>query len=174
MTQNLPKKKSTRDRMKESFQVYPLWKFLEQQYGFSELFSMFGPYRGASISAQALDEYSIKVTMPLRPDNSNYVGTHFGGSLYSMCDPFYVLLLSRHLGKDYILWDKSAAIDFLRPGTGEVHAIFHITKEELQEIKTIIDKEKKTIKTYIVEVVNEQNKTIAKITKEIYIRKLPN
>ena len=62
--------------------------------------------------------------MRLTSWNRNFVGTHFGGSLYSMCDPFFVLILSAALGRDYVVWDKAAAIRFLRPGRGTVKATF--------------------------------------------------
>ena len=58
----------------------------------------------------------IEVHMPLRFWNKNYVGTHFGGSLYTMCDPFFMLILVNNLGSGYIVWDKAATIRFKKPG----------------------------------------------------------
>lgn len=74
----------------------------------------YSPYRGAGIAIETidLDNYFIRIKMPLTRKNRNIVGTHFGGSLYSMVDPFYMLILMHHLGNKYILWDKSAAINF--------------------------------------------------------------
>lgn len=56
------------------------------------------------------------------------MGTHFGGSLYAMCDPFYMWILMENLGKDFIVWDKAATIRFKKPGTGTVNAEFEISK----------------------------------------------
>jgi hypothetical protein len=64
--------------------------------------------------------------MGLTRYNRNYVGTQFGGSLYSMVDPFYMLMLMENLGRDYIVWDKAASIDFISPGKGPVYAEFHV------------------------------------------------
>ena len=68
--------------------------------------------------------------------NRNYVGTHFGGSLYAMTDPFYMLMLIQILGPGYIVWDKSASIKFVKPGRGSVTADFHVTNEFVEEIKS--------------------------------------
>ncbi len=65
-------------------------------------FQMFGPYRGAAIFPKIIDRNTVFVTMPLVVLNTNCVGTHFGGSLYSMCDPFYMFLLLENLGTDYV------------------------------------------------------------------------
>lgn len=155
-----------------SFEVHPLWKFLQEKYGFEDSFVFFGPYRGASIRPRIIDDYTIEVRMPLELSNTNYVGTQFGGSLYSMCDPFYMALLIRNLGPDYMVWDKGASIDFVRPGTGEVHAVFQISEEELEEIKQIVAKDRKTIRHYEVEVKGEQGEVVALVKKALYVRKL--
>ena len=72
--------------------------------------------------------------MKLRFWNRNYVGTHYGGSLYSMTDPFYMLMLMNNLGPGYIVWDKAAAIGFGKPGKGRVRAEFRLTGAQLDDI----------------------------------------
>ena len=73
--------------------------------------------------------------MKLRFWNRNYVGTHYGGSLYSMADPFYMLMLMENLGRDYIVWDKAASIRFRKPGKGRVKAEFRLTDAQLDDIR---------------------------------------
>src|SRR5690242_6864509 len=99
---------------------------------------LYPPYLGAGVRVTdiAADFRRIEVEMPLRFYNRNYVGTHFGGSLYSMVDPFYMLMLINILGPDYIVWDKSAAIRFKRPGKGVMKATFELTEEKIAEIRT--------------------------------------
>ncbi|NLN57389.1 MAG: DUF4442 domain-containing protein, partial [Gammaproteobacteria bacterium] len=84
----------------------------------------YAPYRGAGIEIDQIDlaEYHVRVKMPLTRKNQNIVGVHFGGSLYSMVDPFYMLILMHHLGSKYIVWDKAASIQFLAPGRSTVYA----------------------------------------------------
>ena len=45
---------------------------------------------------------SIDVEMKLRWWNANYVGTHFGGSLFAMTDAFYMLMVMAKLGKELV------------------------------------------------------------------------
>ena len=95
------------------------------------LINHYAPYWGAGIAIDKidLDNYAIRVKMPLTRSNRNIVGTHFGGSLYSMVDPFYMLILMHHLGNKYIVWDKSASISFLSPGRSTVYADIRLSAE---------------------------------------------
>lgn len=157
-------------KKRAAFEVNPLWKFLQESYSMEEAFRFFGPYRGASIFPSIVDEHTVEVRMPLVLSNTNYVGTQFGGSLYSMCDPFYMFLLIWNLGPDYIVWDKSAFIDFIRPGTGEVKAVFHISPEEIEEVKAIVAEKRKTTRFYECDILGESDEVVAHLKKELYIR----
>ena len=76
----------------------------------ARILNLYPPYLGARVKVKLIDEEEMifKAVMPLTPLNRNYVGTHFGGSLYSMIDPFFMLILMNKLGKGYIVWDKKA------------------------------------------------------------------
>src|SRR5262245_46237940 len=101
------------------------------------LVNFWPPFFGAGIRVKRIqpDWKAIDVEMNLRFWNANYVGTHYGGSLYSMTDPFYMLMLIESLGHEYIVWDKSACIRFKRPGRGRVRAAFRLSEEQLQDIR---------------------------------------
>jgi acyl-coenzyme A thioesterase PaaI-like protein len=88
------------------------------------LINIWGPFRGAGIVVTSLaDDWShARVVLKERLLNRNYVGTHFGGSLFAMTDPFYMLMLMHRLGKGYRVWDRAASIDFLSPGRGTLIA----------------------------------------------------
>jgi acyl-coenzyme A thioesterase PaaI-like protein len=99
----------------------------------------YAPYSGAGvlITHIADDASEIRVEMSLTDKNVNLVGTHFGGSLYSMVDPHLMILLLQRLGPGYIVWDKEAHIDFRKPaGMGTVHATIRITDEEVVAIRS--------------------------------------
>lgn len=117
---------------------------------------------------------SYLVEMKLRWYNRNVYGTHYGGSLYSMCDPFFVFVAYSYFGDDYILWDKSASIEFKRPGKGTVHALFEISDQRLAEMKQEVDKEGKKTFHFLAEVKDKDENVIASVNKEIYIRKKGN
>ncbi len=112
-------------------------RYLNQPRFLRHLMNWYGPYRGAGVKIRHLadDFTSATVEMPLRWYNKNYVGVHFGGSLYSMIDPFHMLLVMNQLGSDYVVWDKMATIEFVRPGTGTVTAHFEVNQEQLRDIK---------------------------------------
>ena len=105
------------------------------------IMTLYPPYLGAGIRVQHMsaDFRHVKVRMGLGWYNRNYVGTQFGGSLYSMTDPFFMLMIMENLGRDYIVWDKAASIDFISPGKGPVHAEFRVDDELLGLARKMID-----------------------------------
>ena len=109
--------------------------------------------------------------MKLRRWNTNAVGTHYGGSLYSMVDPFYMLMLIQNLGREYIVWDKAATIRFRKPGRGTVTAKFRLTEVELADIRMKLETQEKYEPTFRAEVRDEAGELIAEVEKLIYIRK---
>ncbi len=134
--------------------------------------SLYPAYLGAGVRVRAsADLRTFDVRMKLRWWNRNYVGTHFGGSLYSMCDPFYMLILFEHLGRDYIVWDKAATIRFRRPGKGEVRALFQIPPERIEEIRAAADRDGKVEPVFTVEVRDEQGQVVAEVEKLLYVRR---
>ena len=138
-----------------------------------KLINWYPPLLGAGIHVlhRQSDAYTIKVKMPLTRFNLNAVGVHFGGSLYAMCDPFFMLILMQHLGRDYIVWDKAAAIQFVKPGKGTVYATFHISPQTIAAIKAQADAGDKLEPIFNVDVVDGAGEVIAKIEKRLYVRK---
>src|SRR5947209_1560526 len=128
---------------------------------------MYAPYLGAGVRVTYIsdDFLTAHVEMPLRFYNRNYVGTHFGGSLYSMCDPFFMLMLINILGPEYIVWDKSAAIRFKRPGKGTVKAVFKISAERVAEIKAAADSVGKVEPLFQVLVTDAGGQVVAEVDK---------
>lgn len=130
------------------------------------------PYLASGIRPQQLPNgRGYRVEMRLKWFNSNYVGTHYGGSLYSMCDPFFMFILLEQLGPDYIVWDKAASIEFVRPGKGLVHAHFDIDDEELTRIRDAADTEWKVEPEFDVEVLDEAGDVVARVHKTLYVRR---
>lgn len=131
------------------------------------------PYLGAGVRVTHVsdDFRTVNVEMPLRFYNKNYVGTHFGGSLYSMCDPFYMLMLINILGPDYIVWDKAASIRFKKPGKGLVKAMFHISEEKIAEIRTAADTQEKVEPRFQVEITDSDGNVVADVEKLLYVRR---
>ena len=137
------------------------------------LMNLWPPFLGAGIRVKRIqpDFQEIDVEMKLRRWNSNYVGTPYGGSLYSMADPFFMLMLIENLGSDYIVWDKSASIRFKRPGTGKVSARFRLSQQQVEEIRQALQTSDKIEPTFLVEVRDESGKVIAEVEKLLHIRR---
>jgi len=131
------------------------------------------PFLGAGIRVKRLqpDWKEIDVEMKLRRWNSNYVGTHYGGSLYSMTDPFFMLMLIENLGRDYIVWDKSASIRFRKPGKGKVSAIFKLSDDQIEEIRRALETEEKVNREFTVEIKDESGTIIAEVQKLLHVSK---
>lgn len=149
--------------------------WLNSASGLRRIINIYGPYLGAGVRVKYLarDFREAEVCMTLRWYNRNYVGTHFGGSLFSMIDPFYMLLLMNSLGRDYVVWDASATIDFVRPGRGTVSARFLVTDAMLEEIRSRTASGEKFLPTYEVPITDEQGELVARATKTLYIRRKP-
>jgi len=135
------------------------------------LINFYPPLLGAGIRAHTLDERTIRVEMKLTPFNQNIVGVHFGGSLYAMCDPWFMLILMRVLGKDYIVWDKAASIKFIKPGRGAVSATFHIPQERVNEIILAAANGEKFEPTFTVDVLDKEGQLVARVEKLIYVKR---
>ncbi|MFI8555496.1 DUF4442 domain-containing protein [uncultured Psychrobacter sp.] len=132
----------------------------------------YAPYIGAGIKIDhiSLDQGLCVVSMGLNTLNKNIVGTQFGGSLYSMVDPFYMLMLMHQLGSNYVVWDKSSHIDFVAPGNSKVTARMKIPSSEIITIQKLAKEGEAVFREYKVDIVDEQQKLIATVTKTLYIR----
>ncbi len=137
------------------------------------MLNRYAPYRGAGIEIETLDYANshIRVNMPLTRKNQNIVGVHFGGSLYAMVDPFYMLLLMHHLGPKYIVWDKEASIHFLAPGRGTVYADIRIDANEVNTILELAEDHAPVYRTYQLDIYDDSGVRIAVVSKTVYIRR---
>lgn len=131
------------------------------------------PYLGAGISVQHFNANitSITVRMKMRFWNRNYVGTHFGGSLYSMCDPWFMFILLEHLGDECVVWDKKAEIDFIAPGIGNMYATFAISDQTILALRQQIQDNQKHFPVFTAQILSESGEVVANLSKTLYIRK---
>ena len=135
--------------------------------------NLWPPFLGAGIKVRHIraDYREVVVSMKLRWYNRNYVGTHFGGSLAAMTDPFYMLMLIHILGNEYTVWDKTSTIDFITPGRGTVTARFRLKDEQIKEIKENTAKGDAYLPEFTVDIVDESGEVIATVKKILYVRK---
>ena len=131
------------------------------------------PFLGAGIRVQhiAPDMKAIDVEMKMHWWNANYVGTHFGGSLFAMTDAFYMLMLMANLGRDYIVWDKAASIRYRKPGKGTMRAEFRLTDAQLNDIREKVEMLPKYEPTFQVDIKDERGEIVAAVEKLLHVRK---
>jgi hypothetical protein len=134
--------------------------------------NFWGPFLGAGIKVVDADKDFTKITVELRETwfNRNIVGVHFGGSLYAMCDPFFMGILIHHLGRDFVIWDKGATIKFKRPGKGTVSAIFEISKEEIERIRLEAMNQEKTEPVFTASIRDQEGKIVAEVEKTVHVK----
>jgi acyl-coenzyme A thioesterase PaaI-like protein len=135
--------------------------------------NLWPPFLGAGIRVVhiAPDMKSVDVEMKLRFWNANYVGTHFGGSLFAMTDAFYMLMLMANLGRDYIVWDKAATIRYRKPGRGTVRAEFRLSDSQIDDIREKLKTVTKYEPAFLVEVKDQAGVLIAEVEKVLHVRK---
>lgn len=127
-------------------------------------------FAGIRILAISDDFMRVDVRLRLGRFNRNYVGTQYGGSLYSMTDPFFMVMMVHVLGPDYVVWDKSGRIDYLRPGREDVFARLQYTGDQIAEVRRMTAGGQKFEPTYAVDVATASGEVIARVEKTLYIR----
>ena len=134
-------------------------------------FNIYPAYRGTGgwITYIAKDWREIHVKVPLSWQTRNYVGTIFGGSLYAAVDPFYMIMLIKSLGPEYVVWDKAASIRFKRPGRETLFAKFKLREEELVSIKSELENSPKLDRHYQVELQDKSGLIHVLVEKKIFI-----
>ena len=112
------------------------------------------------------------IRLDLTPENANYFGTAFGGSLFSMIDPFVVILAANQLGPEYAVWDKTVEIDFVRPGTGPVTATVEMPASTMEEVRAATADGSKLLRTFEVPLLAEDGSVVAVQQRTLYFRRL--
>jgi acyl-coenzyme A thioesterase PaaI-like protein len=137
------------------------------------LFRFWPPFRGMGIRVREIAPDFRRVVVELRQQmlNRNWVGTHFGGSMFAMGDPFHMIMMMQTLGRDYVVWDKAGSIRFLKPGRGTLTAHFELTQAMVDEVVARTEAGEKFEPTYSVDLVNAQGETVARVEKTLHIRK---
>lgn len=130
-------------------------------------------FAGIRVEHIGADWRSARVALRMRPWNRNYVGTHFGGSLFAMTDPFWMILVKECLGRDHYVWDRAGGIEFLKPGRGTVRARFELVEDDLDAIRRATAGGDKHLHWFETEVVDGEGDTVARIRKQIYARRKP-
>jgi acyl-coenzyme A thioesterase PaaI-like protein len=152
---------------------HPLQALMTSHAGMRRMLNIWPPFlfSGISILEISKDFRHAKVRLKKKALTSNYVGTLFGGSLFAMTDPFYMVMVMKNLGKGYIVWDKKSEIDYVSPGKSTVYAEFNLWDNDLEEIKREVEASGKYLKWFEVDIKAADGTVVAVVKKQIYVRK---
>ncbi|MFC5740618.1 DUF4442 domain-containing protein [Dyella tabacisoli] len=142
---------------------------------FRRFMNLWPPFLFNSIAVTSLsnDWGAITVRLKLRPWNRNYVGTHFGGNLFAMTDPFWMLMVMHQLGNDYYVWDKAGTIDFVSPGKTDVYAHFKLDPATVDELRIAAAGGEKVLRWFEVNIIGTDGAVVALVRKQLYVRLKP-
>lgn len=147
-------------------------KFIPKHQLFKYGFNWSPMYRRstARIVYVSPDLLCIKIRLPISYKNRNYVGSIFGGSLFSAVDPIPMVQLINLLDDSFIVWDKSAQVKFKRPGRETLVAKFEYTPEELMDIRKQVSEKNEIEIVKTTSLTNQEgDQTICEVQKTIYI-----
>lgn len=130
-------------------------------------------FNGIRVEILAGDYRYAKVTLNDRPWRRNINRSQFGGAMFAMTDPIYPLMVMGALGKEYIVWDKKADIDFIKPGKGKLTAEFFLQDPMLTEIQQATQHGEKYFPQFLVHVKNSNDDIVCEVNRTLYVRKKP-
>jgi len=135
-------------------------------------FNIYPAYRGTGgrVTYIAGDWTEVRIRLPLTWRTRNRVKTIFGGSMYGSVDPFYMLMLMKRLGPEYVVWDKAASIRFRRPGREQLYAVFQISVERADEIRRAAHDNGKVEPEFDVNLVSASGEVHALCHKVLHVR----
>lgn len=131
------------------------------------------PFLGAGIKVVSVRDDLSSLTIELKHSmaTQNVVGTQFGGSIYSMCDPWLMVMLWSRLGDDCVVWDKAATVRFLKPGRTRLRATFELNDAQVARVRHELDTTGKSEPVFVVNVVDEAGVTVATVEKVLHAHK---
>jgi acyl-coenzyme A thioesterase PaaI-like protein len=142
--------------------------------GLKWMLNLYPPYLMTGIAVRSVSEdwRRVEVTMGLHWYNRNYFGTHFGGSLYAMIDPFYTLMLAHLLGAGYYVWERAERIEFIAPGRGRIRAVIEISDAMLEDVRRGTAGGDKYQPVWPVDL-HGPDGLVARVEKTLYVKRKP-
>ena len=155
--------------------IHPLKSFFSSHWGMKLMMNIWPPFLFSGIRVLEIspDYRRARVKLKKKALTSNYVGTLFGGSLFAMTDPFFMIMTMKNLDNKYIVWDKRGEIEFVSPGKATVYGNFQISDDDLTDIRESVERNGKYLKWFEVELKTAEGVVVAIVRKQIYFRAKP-
>jgi acyl-coenzyme A thioesterase PaaI-like protein len=141
--------------------------------GLRRMMNLWPPFLATGVRVQhiAPDWRQVRVKLVKTPLTTNYFGTQFGGSMFAMVDPFFVIMLVHNLGPEYVVWDQRAEIEYLAPGRTSVHAELTVTEDDVAEIREAADRGDRVRHWFGCDLVDRDGAVVARVRKQTYVRR---
>lgn len=130
-------------------------------------------FSGIHVMELSPDFRHIRSRLRNWPGTRNLHGAQFGGSLFALTDAVYAVMFNGLMGKKYFVWDKSAHIDFVKPGRGEVYIDCTVTDEMLADVYEHTQNGEKYLPEFEVRIFDKNGETVAIAKRVLYIRLKP-
>ncbi|MEZ9231898.1 DUF4442 domain-containing protein [Vibrio amylolyticus] len=133
------------------------------------------PFWGSGIKIVSISEDFREVSMKLKLRwwNKNANRTQYGGSIFSLTDPVYSLMLMGILGERYYVWDKEASINFIKPGTSDLYADFVVSQAQLDSILAATQNGDKCFPEFVIHVKDKKGEVVSEVQRTLYVRRKP-
>jgi len=128
-------------------------------------------FAGIRILEWDADFRRVTVRLSYHRLNTNYFHTQYGGSLFSMTDPFWSIMLLHALGRDYTVWDQRGEIEFVAPGRSAVTTEMRLEQRDVDEVRAAAASGEKVLRWFESEVVGADGTVVARVRKQVYIRR---
>ncbi|MCL9782577.1 DUF4442 domain-containing protein [Vibrio sp. S4M6] len=137
--------------------------------------NLWPPFWGSGIKIVSIsdDFRSVSVRLKFRWWNKNANRAQYGGSIFSLTDPVYALMLMGILGKEYYVWDKEASINFIKPGYSDLYADFIISDDQISTILSSTLNGEKCFPEFVVRVKDKSDEVVSEVQRVLYVRKKP-
>jgi acyl-coenzyme A thioesterase PaaI-like protein len=129
---------------------------------------------GVHVTRISEDWSELTVRLRLHFWNRNYVGTHFGGNLFAMADPMWMLMAMNRMGRQYYVWDKAAEIEFVAPAREDVFACFSLDSATVEELRAQAADGSRVLRWFDVELKSAAGEVVARVRKQLYVRLKPD
>lgn len=137
------------------------------------LWNFWPPYLFTGIRVLAISKDGLYARVRLRRYfwNRNFFGTHFGGSLLAMVNPFWPLLVLHRLGRGYIVWDTRNEIEFVRALREDVFAEFRLDPAEVEAMRAEAAGGARVLRWFPFEIASAAGEVAARGRIEVYVRR---
>lgn len=135
--------------------------------------NLYPPLLGAGIRVLSIEDdwSSCSVALKLTRWNKNQQGTAFGGSIGSMSDAFFAMLLMGQLGPGYHVWDAQAHIDYRSPGVSTVFGRFDMPASEVDAVRAAAADGSKVLRWFETDLSLSDGTVVASVRRQVYVRK---